>query len=56
MSSKRPARTGNPDLRQQKHVPAPPIAEIQQKSLYTLAFIRRGIEGEVNQGHILYVI
>ncbi|OKH27941.1 hypothetical protein FACHB389_28205 [Nostoc calcicola FACHB-389] len=31
MSRKRPARTGNPDLRQQKHVLAPPIAEIEQE-------------------------
>lgn len=31
MSGKRPARTGNPDLRQQKHVPAPPIEEIEKK-------------------------
>ncbi len=31
MSRKRPARTGNPDLRQQKHVPAPPIEEIEQE-------------------------
>jgi hypothetical protein len=28
MSKKCPARKGNPDLRQQKHVPAPPIEEI----------------------------
>jgi Transposase DDE domain len=31
MSRKRPARTGNPDLRQQKHIPAPPIEEIEKK-------------------------
>ncbi|BAY21289.1 transposase [Calothrix sp. NIES-2100] len=31
MSKKRPARTGNPDLRQQKHVPVPPIEEIEKK-------------------------
>lgn len=31
MSSKRPARTGNPDLRQQKYVPTPPIEEIEQE-------------------------
>ncbi|MCF2149742.1 hypothetical protein IQ276_025595 [Desmonostoc muscorum LEGE 12446] len=31
MSTKRPARKGNPDLRQQKHVPAPPIEEIEQE-------------------------
>ncbi|MBD2518073.1 IS4 family transposase [Nostoc sp. FACHB-973] len=31
MSRKRPARTGNPDLRQQKHIPAPPIEEIEQE-------------------------
>jgi hypothetical protein len=31
MSRKRPARTGNPELRQQKHVPASPIAEIEQE-------------------------
>ena len=35
MSRKRPARTGNPDLRQQKHVPVPPIEEIEKK-LYSL--------------------
>lgn len=35
MSRKRPVRTGNPDLRQQKHVPAPPIEEIEKK-LYSL--------------------
>lgn len=35
MSSKRPARTGNPDLRQQKHVPAPPIEQIE-KELFSL--------------------
>ncbi|MEH1831485.1 MAG: IS4 family transposase [Nostoc sp.] len=35
MSTKRPARKGNPDLRQQKHVPAPPIEEIE-KQLYSL--------------------
>ncbi len=31
MSIKRPARKGNPDLRQQKHVPAPPIEQIEQE-------------------------
>jgi Transposase DDE domain len=31
MGRKRPARTGNPDLRQQKHIPAPPIGEIEQE-------------------------
>ncbi len=31
MSRKARARTGNPDLWQQKHVPAPPIAEIEQE-------------------------
>lgn len=31
MGTKRPARTGNPDLRQQKHVPVPPIEEIEKK-------------------------
>ncbi|BAY33938.1 transposase (plasmid) [Nostoc carneum NIES-2107] len=35
MSRKRPARTGNPDLRQQKHVPAPPIEEIE-KEIFSL--------------------
>lgn len=35
MSTKRPARKGNPDLRQQKHVPALPIEEID-KQLYSL--------------------
>ncbi len=35
MARKRPARTGNPDLRQQKQVPMPPIEEIEQK-IYTL--------------------
>ncbi|MEH2376567.1 MAG: IS4 family transposase, partial [Nostoc sp.] len=35
MSSKRPARTGNPDLPQQKHVPAPPIEQIE-KELFSL--------------------
>ncbi len=29
MARKRPARKGNPDLRQQKHIPAPPIEEIE---------------------------
>ncbi|RCJ35036.1 hypothetical protein A6769_19965 [Nostoc punctiforme NIES-2108] len=31
MSRKRPARIGNPDLRQQKQVPMPLIEEIEQK-------------------------
>jgi hypothetical protein len=31
MSPKRPARKGNPDLRQQKHLPAPPIEQIEQQ-------------------------
>jgi hypothetical protein len=35
MSRKRPARKGNPDLRQQKHVPAPPIEEIE-KQIFSL--------------------
>lgn len=35
MNTKRSARKGNPDLRQQKHVPAPPIEEIE-KQLYSL--------------------
>jgi hypothetical protein len=35
MGRKRPARKGNPDLRQQKHIPAPPIEEIE-KQLYSL--------------------
>lgn len=35
MARKRPARTGNPDLRQQKQVPMPPIEEIEQK-IYSL--------------------
>ncbi len=35
MARKRPAQTGNPDLRQQKQVPMPPIEEIEQK-IYTL--------------------
>ena len=35
MGRKSPARTGNPDLRQQKHIPAPPIEEID-KQLYSL--------------------
>ncbi|WP_277883789.1 hypothetical protein [Nostoc sp. FACHB-888] len=34
MSRKRPARTGNPDLRQQKHLPAPPIEEIEKQLSY----------------------
>ncbi|MHC5724929.1 MAG: hypothetical protein ACYTXY_12465, partial [Nostoc sp.] len=35
MATKRPARKGNPDLRQQKHLPAPPIAEIE-KEIFSL--------------------
>jgi Transposase DDE domain len=35
MSRKRPARTGNPDLRQQKHVPVPPIEQIE-KEIFSL--------------------
>ncbi|MHC5818209.1 MAG: IS4 family transposase, partial [Nostoc sp.] len=35
MSTKRPARKGNPDLRQQKHVPAPPIEQIE-KQIFSL--------------------
>lgn len=35
MGAKRPARKGNPDLRQQKHVPAPPIEQIE-KELFSL--------------------
>jgi len=35
MSRKHPARTGNPDLRQQKHVPAPPIEQIE-KEIFSL--------------------
>jgi hypothetical protein len=35
MSTKRPARKGNPDLRQQKHVPAPPIEQIE-KEIFSL--------------------
>ncbi len=35
MATKRPTRKGNPDLRQQKHVPAPPIEEIE-KEIFSL--------------------
>lgn len=35
MSRKRPARKGNPDLRQQKHLPSPPIEQIE-KQLFSL--------------------
>ncbi len=35
MSTKRLARKGNPDLRQQKHIPAPPIEEIE-KEIFSL--------------------
>ncbi len=35
MARKRPARIGNPGLRQQKQVPMPPIEEIEQK-IYSL--------------------
>lgn len=35
MSPKRPARKANPDLRQQKHIPAPPIQEIE-KEIFSL--------------------
>ncbi|WP_375478790.1 hypothetical protein [uncultured Nostoc sp.] len=35
MARKRPARIGNPDLRQQKHIPAPPIEEIE-KQIFSL--------------------
>ncbi len=35
MAKKRPARTGNPDLRQQKHVPTPSIEEIE-KQIFSL--------------------
>ena len=35
MGAKRPAYKGNPDLRQQKHVPFPPIEEIE-KELFSL--------------------
>ncbi|MBC6434132.1 hypothetical protein FM036_27335 [Nostoc sp. HG1] len=35
MSTKRPARIGNPDLRQQKHIPTPPIEQIE-KQLFSL--------------------
>nr|ADO19274.1 hypothetical protein Nfla_8405 [Nostoc flagelliforme str. Sunitezuoqi] len=37
MERKRPARTGNPDLRQQKHVPVPPIEEIEKKIFLLLS-------------------
>ncbi|MHC5712705.1 MAG: transposase, partial [Nostoc sp.] len=37
MSRKRPARTGNPDLRQQKHVPAPPIEQIEKETFSLLS-------------------
>jgi hypothetical protein len=33
MSRKRPARSGNPDLRRGMQVPGPPIAEIEAKLL-----------------------
>jgi len=36
MSRKRPARSGNPDLRRGMQVPGPPIAEIEAKLLYWL--------------------
>lgn len=35
MSRKRPARIVNPDLRQQKHLPTPPIEEIE-KEIFSL--------------------
>jgi hypothetical protein len=35
MARKRPARIGNPDLRQQKQIPAPPIEEIE-KQIFSL--------------------
>ena len=35
MARKRPARIGNPDLRQQKHIPSPPIEEIE-KQIFSL--------------------
>jgi len=35
MSTKRPARLGNPDLRQQKHIPTPLIEQIE-KQLFSL--------------------
>lgn len=35
MAKKRPARKGNPDLRQRKQVPCPPIEEIEQQ-LYSI--------------------
>ncbi|MHC5780049.1 MAG: IS4 family transposase, partial [Nostoc sp.] len=37
MSRKRPARTGNPDLRQQKHVPVPPIEQIEKETFSLLS-------------------
>ncbi|MEH1920451.1 MAG: hypothetical protein V7L07_05080 [Nostoc sp.] len=37
MATKRPARIGNPDLRQQKHVPAPPIEEIEKETFSLLS-------------------
>jgi hypothetical protein len=36
MSRKRPARSGNPDLRRGMQVPGPPIEEIEAKLLYWL--------------------
>jgi Transposase DDE domain len=37
MARKRPARIGNPDLRQQKHIPAPPIEEIEKQIFLLLS-------------------
>jgi len=36
MSGKRPAHSGNPDLRRAMQVPGPPIEEIEAKLLYWL--------------------
>jgi hypothetical protein len=33
MSTKRPVPKGNTDLRQQKHIPAPPIEQIEKQHL-----------------------
>ncbi|WP_335048165.1 hypothetical protein [Nostoc sp.] len=43
MSKKRPARKGNPDLRQQKHVPALPIEEIDMFAWFLFYGVRLGI-------------
>ncbi|MEH2025060.1 hypothetical protein [Nostoc sp.] len=34
MATNRPARLGNPDLRQQKHIPVPSIEEIEKQLIY----------------------